>query len=120
MANEKQVPVQVVIKSGGFTVPANMPMPFEVVCQPTSTIPVTQDPSSGGSKAEPEVPIMVFGVRELSNKEPTEIDLDQDGTLVVDAPASEYELLPDIGRFARSPYLYNRNVNIVVRALGDE
>lgn len=111
MANRKQVKVQMVCKGGSCTVPANTPLDVEVVCQAAA---------SGSFDPGPDDPVDVLGVREMSSMEPTDIEIPRGGTLVVDATASEYELVRQLGRFAQSPYLSNRDVDIVVRIFEDE
>src|SRR5829696_2551341 len=100
-----------VCQGGGCTVPANTPLDVEVVCQGAASGPF--DPG-------PEDPVGILGLREISSIEPTDIDIPRGGTLVVDASASEYELIRELYRFAQSPYLSDRDVSIVVRTFEDE
>lgn len=106
------VPVKVRIKDGTiYTIPANMPVPFEVECEGSgSTEP-------GFTPSTPESGILPLRLSELVDMEPTDIEIDPESTLVVEANPEEYERLSELGRFATSPYLSNRDVNIEVRSV---
>lgn len=118
MANGSQVPVKVLIKNGiTYTVPANVPISYEITCQ----VPGGGGASSSGSFV-PTRPHGGFALKlaEMARMDPTDLEIEPGSTLVVEATPSEYENLSELGRFAQSSHLSERNVDIVVRTVEDE
>lgn len=118
MANGSQVPVKVLIKDGiTYTVPANVPISYEITCQ---------GPGGGGASSSGSFvptnphPGGVLKLAEMARMDPTDLEIEPDSTLVVEATPSEYENFSELDRFARSSRLSERNVDIVVRIVEDE
>ena len=113
MASTNPAPVKISLKPGQppYPVPANVRVPYEITCEHPTSGPFVPTPSNGGSSIR---------LSEIHEIEPTELEIEPNGTLTVEAEPSHYGNLTELGRFAQSPHLRHLNVGIVVRPIVDE
>ena len=78
MASTNPAPVKISLKPGQppYPVPVNVPVPYEITCEHATSGPFVPTPSNGGSSIR---------LSEIHEIEPTELEIEPNGTLTVEA-----------------------------------